>query len=334
MENIKDLNIVFIGTGAISTSIGNVLSLKKQYTVTLLSIEKDVVDSINKDHVNNKYFPKIDLQHSLKATMDKSVLSEADIIFIGIPSNIVVGYIERNKYLIKPKTMLVNLAKGFGPDHKTIPQVLDRMLDNQIFSMKGPSFAREIISNMPTGLTLVSKRDKNFPLFKEIFSDTSIYLDYSTDVYGVELASILKNIYAIIVGIVDAHFDSPNLRSLVLTKAINEMKYVMSKFGGKEETMFNYCGFGDFSLTALNDLSRNRTLGLLIGKGFFTADISEKVTLEGKIAVNVFVEEIAKKRQIKTKKLMMKELYNVFNDEDYDIANFVNRILFISEGER
>lgn len=333
MENIKDLNIVFIGTGAISTSIGNVLSLKKQFDVTLLSIEKDVVDSINNEHVNNKYFPKIDLQHSLKATMDKNVLSSADIIFIGIPSNIVVGYIEKHKYLINSKTLIVNLAKGFGPNHKTIPQALDKVIPNQVLSMKGPSFAREIINNMPTGFTLVSKKDKSFALFADIFSDTSIYLDYSTDVYGVEFASILKNIYAIIVGIVDAHFDSPNLRSLVLTKSINEMRYLMSKFGGKEETMFNYCGFGDFSLTALNDLSRNRTLGLLIGKGFFTADISEKVTLEGKIAVTVFVEEIAKKRQIKTKKLMMKELYNVFNDEDYDITNFVNKILFISEHE-
>ncbi len=327
MEMTENLNIVFIGSGAISTAIANVLSLKNEYNVTLLSIEQDVVDSINNDHVNNKYFPKTDLHLLLTASMDKSILSDADLIFIGIPSNIVVGYIENHKYLINSKTLIVNLAKGFGPDHKTIPQVLAKVLPNQIFSMKGPSFAREIIGNMPTGLTVVSKKEKDFPVFKELFADTSIYLDFSTDVIGVELASILKNIYAIIVGIVDAHFDSPNLRSLILTKAINEMKFVMSKFGGKEETMFNYCGFGDFSLTALNDLSRNRTLGLLIGKGFFTADISEKVTLEGKIAVNVFVEEIAKKRQIKTKKLMMKELYNVFNDEDYDITNFVNKIL-------
>ena len=129
----------------------------------------------------------------------------------------------------------------------------------------------------------------------------------------------------------DASFDSPNLRSLVLTNAINEMRCVISKFGGKEETMFNYCGFGDFSLTALNDMSRNRTLGLLIGKGFFTDYISEKVVLEGKIAVNIFVEEIAKKKNIKTKKLMIKELYHVFNDEKYDMANFVSRILSVKE---
>ena len=128
------------------------------------------------------------------------------------------------------------------------------------------------------------------------------------------------------VGIVDAHFDSPNLRSLILTKAINEMRFIIGKFGGEEVTMFNYCGFGDFTLTALNDLSRNRTLGLLIGKGFFTDYISEKVVLEGKVAVNVFVEEIAKKRGIKTKNLMLKELYKVFNDQKYDINNFVSNI--------
>ena len=330
MENPDNLNIVFIGSGAISTSIANVLCLKQKYDITLLSIEKDVVDSINNIHINNKYFPQIRLDHGLKASMDKSILSKADIIFIGIPSNMVVGYIEQHKWLINTNSLIVNLAKGFGPDHKTIVQALSKVVPNQIFSMKGPSFAREIIMNMPTGLTLVSKKDKNFTLFGNIFKETSIYLDYSTDVVGVELASILKNIYAIIVGIVDAHFDSPNLRSLVLTNAINEIKYLLSRFGGKEETMFNYCGFGDFSLTALNDLSRNRTLGLLIGKGFFTSDISEKVTLEGKIAVNVFIEEIAKKRHIKTKKLMMKELYRVFNDDEYDTANFVNNIISLN----
>jgi glycerol-3-phosphate dehydrogenase (NAD(P)+) len=196
--------------------------------------------------------------------------------------------------------------------------------------MKGPSFAREIINNLPTGFTVMAKRDKYFKVFEEVFKDTSIYLDFSTDVNGVELASILKNIYAIIIGIVDAHFDSPNLRSLVITKSINEIRFIMTRFGGKEETMFKYCGFGDFSLTALNDLSRNRTLGLLIGKGFFTSDISEKVVLEGKIAVNVFVEEIAKKRNIKTKNLMLKELYKVFNEPDYDMANFVNRIISLT----
>ena len=325
----KNLRICFIGSGAISTAMGNVLAQKGKYEVFLLSVEQDVVDSISNDHVNRKYFPNIDLDHSLKATFDKSILKESDIIFLGIPSSIIVSYISDNKQYIGEDSLIVNLAKGFGDGQKTIPQALARIIPNPIFGMKGPSFAREIINNMPTAFTLASKREKHFKLFDAIFNSTSIQLDYSTDVMGVELASILKNIYAIIVGIVDAHFDSPNLRSLVLTKAINEMRVIISKFGGEEYTMFNYCGIGDFTLTALNDLSRNRTLGLLIGKGFFTDYISEKVVLEGKVAVNVFVEEIAKKRGIKTKDLMLKELYKVFNDEDYDINNFVSNITTI-----
>ena len=323
------LKICFVGSGAISTSMGNVIAQKRKHEVLLLSIEQDVVDSISNDHINRKYFPNIILDQALKATFDKSALTSADVIFLGIPSSIVVQYVEDNKEFINPEALIVNLAKGFGLIQKTIPQSLYKIVPNQIFSMKGPSFAREIINNMSTAFTVASKKDKHFKVFENIFKDTSIYLDFSQDVTGVELASILKNIYAIIVGIVDAHFDSPNLRSLILTKAINEMRFIISKFGGDESTMFNYCGIGDFSLTALNDLSRNRTLGLLIGKGFFTDYISEKVVLEGKVAVNVFVDEIAKKRGIKTKNLMMKELYRVFNEEDYDINNFVSNIVAI-----
>jgi len=321
------IKICFVGSGSISTALGNVLAQKANHEVYLLSVEQDVVDSISNDHFNRKYFPNILLHPSLKATFDKNILLDSDIIFLGIPSNIAVKYVRDNKAFINEEALIVNLAKGFGEDQKTIPQCLSKEIPNQVFSMKGPSFAREIINNLPTAFTLASKRNKHFELFTQIFKNTSIYLDYSDDVMGVELASILKNIYAIMVGIVDAHFDSPNLRSLILTKAINEMRFIIDKFGGEELTMFNYCGFGDFTLTALNDLSRNRTLGLLIGKGFFTDYISEKVVLEGKIAVNVFVEEIAKKRNIKTKKLMLRELYHVFNDEKYDINNFVNNIL-------
>jgi glycerol-3-phosphate dehydrogenase (NAD(P)+) len=192
--------------------------------------------------------------------------------------------------------------------------------------MKGPSFAREIINKQPTAFTIASGTNESFETVKELFDGSPIYLDFTTDVKGVEYASILKNIYAILIGIVDANFDSPNLRSLVLSKSINEMRRLMSYFGGNENTLFNYCGFGDFSLTALNDLSRNRTLGLLIGKGFFTQGISEKVVLEGRIAVNVFYELLHDCCQPDHNYPLMAELYKVFN-EDYDIKKFVGRIL-------
>jgi len=327
MKKIKrEKTIVFIGSGAISTSLGNVLAAKSELDVVLLSIEHEVVEAINTEHVNQKYFPNFRLHTGLRASGDKNILRQADFIFLGIPSVAVVAYLRENQSLISPESVLVNLAKGFGDVFRLIPDCLVDFIPNQVVMMKGPSFARDIINGQPTGFTIASVRSENFSYFSEIFSDTIIHLDYSTDVKGVEYASILKNIYAIVIGIVDANFDSPNLRSLVLTKAINEMRSLIIRFDGKSETMFNYCGFGDFSLTALNDLSRNRTLGLLIGKGFFTKDISEKVVLEGRIATNIFYEQLSKTIDVDAEYHLMAELYGIFN-KDCEIKSFVNRIL-------
>ena len=111
-----------------------------------------------------------------------------------------------------------------------------------------------------------------------------------------------------------------------LTKAFNEMRKILLHFNGKEETIFKYCGYGDFTLTALNDLSRNRTLGLLIGKGFFTEHVSHELVLEGKMAVNIFYEEISKFLDVRKEFPIIGELYKIFNTE-YDVSAFVSNLL-------
>ena len=319
-------NIIVIGAGSIGTAIGNVLARKDTFNVKLLSIEADVVESINNKRRNTKYFPNIKLSKHLTATTDNNVLKDAGIVFLAIPSNAIVGYIEKVSGILNPEAILLNMAKGFGPDRKIITNSLKAVTNNPVCAFKGPTFARELINRIPTAFTIGSKDEVHYKLFSELFEDTNVYIDFTKDVKGVEILSLLKNIYAIATGIVDAHFSSPNFRFLFLTKAFNEMREIMLQYGGKEETMFKYCGFGDFCLTALNDLSRNRTLGLLIGKGFFVEDISDKVTLEGKIAVNVFCDEISKKRKIKCDYPIISELYKLFNEE-YDISEFASNVV-------
>jgi glycerol-3-phosphate dehydrogenase (NAD(P)+) len=104
------------------------------------------------------------------------------------------------------------------------------------------------------------------------------------------------------------------------------MRKILLQFGGREETLFKYCGYGDFTLTALNDLSRNRTLGLLIGKGFFTEHVSHDLVLEGRIAVDVFYEEISRQLDIQKEFPIISELYKVLNT-GYDVSGFVGKLL-------
>ena len=322
---MKKNNITIIGSGSIATALGNTLAAKGTLKVILLSIEKDVVESINFSRKNHKYFPNQLLNEALSATTDKSVLKNSQIIFLAIPSIHIVDYVLQNINLISKDAIIVNLAKGFGNENKTIVDCLNSRISNPVCTLKGPSFAREIINNLPTAMTFGAEDEKLFSIIENVFADTNIFLDFSTDVKGVELLSILKNIYAIAIGIADAHFNSPNLRFMILTRAFKEMKNINQQFGGKPETMFQYCGIGDFGLTALNDLSRNRTLGLLIGKGFFSEDIPAKVLLEGRISVQIFCDEISKTNSLKDF-YIISELYKVFNS-DYDSSQFVSKIL-------
>jgi glycerol-3-phosphate dehydrogenase (NAD(P)+) len=319
--------IVFVGSGAIGTAVGNVLARKGVDDITLLSIEEEVVESINNLRYNLTYFPNVKLSRNLKATTDINVLRDADVVFMAIPSTAVVGYLISNKEYINPKSIIVNLAKGFGKCDNLIPHCLQEQFSNPLMMMKGPSFAREIINRQDTGFTLACSDNQYFSEVSELFENTNIRFDFSNDITGVELASILKNIYAIIIGMLDANYDSANMRSLFITKSINEMRSLMITFGGQEITMFNYCGFGDFALTSLNDMSRNRTLGLLIGKGFFNSGISEKVVLEGRIAVDVFYQKVQDSAIDINAYPLMSELYHVFNDTDYPTKKFVKNVL-------
>lgn len=319
--------IVFIGSGAIATAIGDVLAQKNKDEIFLLSIEDEVIEMINTMHVNTSYFPKCKLNENLKATSDKNVLKEANVIFLAIPSTAVVGYLQENKDYINPTALIVNLAKGFGSGDQIIPDSIKSFIFNPFMTLKGPSFAREIINRQDTGLTAATNDETLYKIITDVFDGTPIRTDFTHDVTGVEYASILKNIYAIVIGIVDANFDSANLRSIFITMALNEMRQLMTIFGGEEATMYNYCGFGDFSLTSLNDMSRNRTLGLLIGKGFFNSCMSDSVVLEGRIAVDIFYKKLID-NQIDTNNFpLMSELYHVLNERSYPTRNFIKRIL-------
>ena len=160
-----------------------------------------------------------------------------------------------------------------------------------------------------------------------IIKNTSLYVDSTNDIKGVEILSVLKNVYALVLGIVDAKFNSPNTRFMILTKAFSEIRVFLSILGGKDDTLFLACGFGDLCMTSLHDLSRNRTLGLLVGKGFFNSDYkSNAVILEGLNSIKV-LHDLLDENQMKSLPIFSKAYSYFTNPDDSKIEFYYSEFI-------
>lgn len=286
------MNIIILGAGAFGTAIGSSLAVNINNNVVIFSTNKQKVDEINTDNTNKSCFPNKQLTKTLTATTNKKDIKNADIVFVALPSTVVIEYLLSIRSFLKQDVLLVNLSKGIFSGGETIVESMKKCLNvENVVTLKGPSFAVELLEHADTLLTLGYTTDIQRNMISKIIKDTSIYVDFTTDIRGVELLSVIKNIYAIFLGIVDAKYNSSNTRFMILTKSFLEIRIILLSLKGREETLFSACGFGDFCLTSLNDLSRNRTLGLLIGKGFFNVEYkSNTVILEGLNSIRVLAK--------------------------------------------
>lgn len=306
-------NIIIAGAGTFGTAVAERLTWNINNRVTLHTIETDVEKEINDKHTNRKYFPTRFLNRYLSATSSFSVFQEADVIMLVIPSKAIVPFSEEIRKNTRKEPLIINLAKGMSDDGAFITENIPF---SRTASMKGPSFAIETINGFPTSFTFGGKKEDYDYFRKKVLPDTQFSLDYSSDVRAVELMSILKNMYAIAIGIVSGKFNSPNVDFLVYTKAVNEMRGLLRIFSCDEETIFRYCGIGDLGLTALNDLSRNRTLGMLIGKGFgYDPNSKSSTVVEGLRTVRL-IGEITRQKGVADEFPLVQALYRLLYEND------------------
>ena len=283
------MNILVLGGGTFGTAIANELSVNTENNVVLFSRSQQKVDEINFCHTNKSCFPNKHLTKFLSATSDNNEIKKADVIFIALPSTVIIENLLILQSYFKDDAFFVNLSKGLFAEGVTIVESIKELIGiDNIVTLKGPSFAVEVMEHADTLLTLGYSTNQQYEIISTIIKNTCLHIDCTTDIRGVEVLSVLKNIYALVIGVVDAKYNSPNTRFMILTKAFSEARILLRSLGGVDDTLFLACGFGDLCMTSLNDLSRNRTLGLLIGKGFFSAEYkSNSVILEGLNAVNL-----------------------------------------------
>ena len=314
------MNILVLGGGTFGTAIANELSVNTENNVVLFSRSQQKVDEINTYHTNKTCFPNKHLTKFLSATSDKNEIKKANVVFIALPSTVIIENLLMLQSYFKDDALFVNLSKGLFAGGVTVLESIQQELDiTNIVTLKGPSFAVEVMEHAETLLTLGYSTNQQYEMISRIIKDTSLHIDCTTDIRGVEVLSVLKNIYALVLGVVDAKYNSPNTRFMILTKAFSEARILLKAVGGSEDTLFLACGFGDFCLTSLNDLSRNRTLGLLIGKGFFSADYkSNSVILEGLNAIEMFHDLVIDKR-MNDKLPLFNKVYSFFANKETEL---------------
>ena len=314
------MNILVLGGGTFGTAIANELSVNTENNVVLYSRNKRKVYEINNYNTNKSCFPNKHLTKFLSATSDKNDIKKIDVIFIALPSSVIIENLDVLKSYFKQDVLLVNLSKGLFAEGVTVVERIEEKLGiTNIVTLKGPSFAVEVMEHADTMLTLGYSTNHQYEIINALIKNTSLHIDCTNDIRGVEVLSVLKNIYALVLGVVDAKYNSPNTRFMILTKAFSEARILLKSVGGSEDTLFLACGFGDFCLTSLNDLSRNRTLGLLIGKGFFSADYkSNSVILEGLNAIEMFHDLVVDK-DINAKLPLFNKVHSFFANQETEL---------------
>jgi glycerol-3-phosphate dehydrogenase (NAD(P)+) len=276
---VSSRRIGVIGAGSWGTALADCLS-RNGHEVHLWSHEIEVAAEIRKGHRNETYLPGVELDPRLEASPDlEDVLEAAEVVVSVSPSEFVRATMEKARSCLPARPpLLVSASKGLelGSDLR-MSEVLLHVLGAEIAEgcvvLSGPSFAAELARQRPTAVTLASRSEENARAVQELFQNEHFRLYTQSDVIGTELGGALKNVIALAAGISDGLGLGHNARAALLTRSLAEIRRLTHRLGGEPETLAGLAGVGDLILTCTGDLSRNRTVGLEIGRGRKLEDV-------------------------------------------------------------
>ena len=268
--------IAVIGAGAWGTGLAIALGRGGSHQVKLWAYEKEVVESIRATHVNEAFLSGCLMPESIEATQSLAeAISGAEIVLSVMPSHHARRVWSQMKPLLHPEMLLVSATKGIENDSllrmtEVITDVLthgEESFQPRLCALSGPSFAREVAKGYPTAVSVASADAALSAQVQEAFSDANFRLYRSDDVTGVELGGSVKNVIAIAAGVVDGLGFGFNTVAALITRGLAEMTRLTVACGGRAETMSGLSGLGDLVLTCTGGLSRNRSVGVELGRG-------------------------------------------------------------------
>lgn len=292
-------DIAVIGGGAWGTGIAIVLGRKDTHNVRLWAHETDVCESIAQKRINERFLPGRNIPDSVTATNDfAAALRGAKIVVSVMPSQHCRAVFERMRPLIEPHALIVSATKGLEEGSlQRMTEVITKVLDRgdgttpAVGALSGPSFAQEVARGDPTAITIASQNAELLRTVQQEFSDSSFRVYTNNDVVGVELGGALKNTIAIAAGICDGLGLGHNSVAALITRGLAEMTRLVVACGGRADTMAGLAGLGDLVLTCTGGLSRNRSVGVELGRGKKLPEII--AGMHGMVAEGVFTTSAA-----------------------------------------
>src|SRR5271169_800079 len=266
--------IAIIGGGAWGTALAIALTRSSRaHRLTLWAHSADVVEMLSAHRVNEIYLPGFELPPDVEVTggLEKA-LAGADIVLGVMPSAHARALYRAMRPHVARNSIFVSATKGLEPDtHARISEVIaeEIALDSptRIAVLSGPSFALEVAAGDPTAVVLASADAQLAGDVQEEFSGSRFRLYTNDDVIGTEIAGSVKNVIAIAAGICTGLELGTNTVAALVTRGLAEMTRLAVALGGRRETLSGLAGVGDLILTATGELSRNRSVGIELGKG-------------------------------------------------------------------
>ena len=279
----QDARCAVIGYGSWATAIVKLLE-RNHEPVNWYIRNPEVLESLKEEGINPKYLNDVEFDRSLIFPSDDldKVVSESDIIVLACPSAYLKTFLEPMTVSLSDK-FVISAIKGIVPDdYCTIVEYIHDHYDvsfKQLGVFTGPSHAEEVSRGKLSYLTMVCTDLDNAHLLGEKFSSPTLHMSYSTDLYGIEYAAILKNIYALSVGLAVGLGYGENFQAVLIANAAKEMtRFIEESYPDNRDTMKS-AYLGDLLVTCYSTYSRNRRLGLLIGHGCTVKSALNEMTM-------------------------------------------------------
>ncbi len=269
--------VALYGAGSWGTALAFQLA-RQQVPVHLWTNEADHAAQMASERCNRLFLPGHPFPDLIQTTGDfDAPLEKARYILIAVPSNGFRGTLEKLTTRLKPGIGILWATKGLDTNGEMLHTVAKSLLGDQhpFAILSGPSFAREVAIGLPTAVVIATEHVDFGEQLAEDFNNPSFRTYPSTDLAGVGTGGVVKNVLAIATGISDGMQLGANARCALITRGLAEMTRLGLALGALPETFTGLACLGDLVLTATDDQSRNRRLGLAIGKGA-TPDLAEK----------------------------------------------------------